>query len=116
MKYWIDEETGCHVCEPNCCDEWLELIWQVGYDYDGFHSADDLKDLVDELVEMSQKARGCLHDGLLFPRSCYNCEWGGVEDEEFGDALLGHCWKHNGEVDYKQPDKRMGCDEWEERK
>lgn len=28
---------------------------------------DGLKKLVDSLVEMSQKARDCLHDGKLFP-------------------------------------------------
>ena len=66
MNRWIDGETGCHMCEPDCCDEWLFMIWAVGVDYDGCHSADDLKKLVDELVEMSQKARVCLYEGRLF--------------------------------------------------
>ena len=113
MKYWIDEKTGTHMCEPNCCDEWLELIWMIGVDYDGCRTVKSLQELVDELVDASKKARNCLHDGLLFPQSCYNCKHGGVEDEEFGQALVGHCWKHNGEVDWEQPDKRMGCEEWE---
>lgn len=42
-------------------------IWAIGCDYDGESTVDGLKKLVDSLVEMSQKARDCLHDGKLFP-------------------------------------------------
>lgn len=47
-------------------------------------------------------------------RTCYTCRFGGEEDEEFGTALVGHCWLHNGEADFEQPDKNAGCDEWED--
>lgn len=66
MKYWIDEKSGCRMCEPNCVDEWLSDIWAIGYDYDGYNDVKNLKELIDELVEMSQKARDCLYDGKLF--------------------------------------------------
>ena len=66
MRYWYDKEFKGIVCEPNCADEWLEMIWQVGVDYDGCHSVESLKGLVDELIEMSQKARCCLEEGKLF--------------------------------------------------
>lgn len=66
MRYWYDKEFKGIVCEPNCTDEWLELIWQVGVDYDGCNSIESLKELIDELIEMSQKARYCLEDGKLF--------------------------------------------------
>jgi hypothetical protein len=66
MRYWYDKEFECIVCEPNCVDEWLELIWQVGVDYDGCNSVESLKELIDEFIEMSQKARYCLEDGRLF--------------------------------------------------
>ncbi len=66
MKYWYDKEFKGIVCEPDCADEWLELIWQVGVDYDGCHSVESLKGLVDELIDMSQKAQYCLEDGKLF--------------------------------------------------
>ena len=66
MRYWYDKEFKGVVCEPDCVDEWLELIWQVGVDYDGCHSVESLKGLVDELIEMSQKARYCLEEGKLF--------------------------------------------------
>ena len=66
MEYWYDKDFGGIVCEPNCVDEWLEMIWQVGVDYDGCNSIESLKGLVDELIEMSQKARYCLEDGKLF--------------------------------------------------
>lgn len=66
MKYWYDKEFKGVICEPNCTDEWLELIWEVALDYDGCSTVESLQGLVDELVEMSQKARTCLYDGKLF--------------------------------------------------
>ena len=66
MRFWKDEESGCNMCEPDCADEWLHMIWAVGCDYDGYTSAKDLRELIDELVEMSQKARKCLRDGKIF--------------------------------------------------
>lgn len=55
------------MCEPDCADEWLFDIWAIGCDYDNENTVDGLKRLADNLVEMSQKARDCLHDGRLFP-------------------------------------------------
>lgn len=66
MRYWYDKDFKGIVCEPDCADEWLEFIWQVGVDYDGCNSVESLKKLVDELIKMSQKARLCLEDGKLF--------------------------------------------------
>lgn len=66
MKYWIDEQTGCRMCEPNCTDEWLQFIWEIGCDYDGYNNANNLKQLIDELVDASIQARKCLHKGELF--------------------------------------------------
>lgn len=66
MKTWIDEKSGCKMCDPDCVDEWLFDIWAIGCDYDGYHTAEDLKDLIDELVAMANKARDCLWDGKLF--------------------------------------------------
>lgn len=66
MKHWYDKEFKGVVCEPDCVDEWLELIWEVGVDYDGCHSVESLKGLVDELLDMAGKARYCLEDGKLF--------------------------------------------------
>lgn len=45
-------------------------------------------------------------------QNCFNCYWGGKEDDEFGDAFPGCCWKHNGEADWEQPDKHKGCKDW----
>ena len=68
MKYWIDEQTGCKMCEPNCVDEWLQFIWDIGFDYDGYSDANNLKQLIDELVDASIQARECLHKGELFAK------------------------------------------------
>ena len=52
MKNWIDEQTGCKMCEPDCVDEWLSDIYNIGYDYDGYRDAKNLMELIDELLEM----------------------------------------------------------------
>ena len=67
MKFYKDEKTGRAYFDPDCADEWLMMIWMVGCDYSGMSRAEDLKRLIDELVDMAQKARDCLHDGKLFP-------------------------------------------------
>jgi hypothetical protein len=66
MRYWTDEETGTKMCGPDCVDEWLFDIWAIGVDYDGCHNVEDLKKLVDELVDMANKARECLWTNKLF--------------------------------------------------
>lgn len=67
MRYWIDPDTGSKLCEPNCAVEWLQLVYQIGFDYDGYSSANDLKSLIDELVEMTLTARKLIQDGIIFP-------------------------------------------------
>ena len=66
MRYWVDQATGMKLCEPDCADEWLFQIWATGCDYDGCATVEELKQLIDELVAMSQKARSCLHEGKIF--------------------------------------------------
>lgn len=64
---WIDKETGCSVFEANNVYECLYMIWAIGCDYDGRNTVESLKDLVDDLVGCSNKARSFLLDGRLFP-------------------------------------------------
>lgn len=59
-------ENEAHLHRPNSCDEYLELIYAIGYDYDGCEKPESLKELIDELVDLSSKARKCLHEGKLF--------------------------------------------------
>ena len=66
MKYTFDEQTGVTYSNPSCVDECLFDIWAIGCDYDGCYRAEDLKMLVDTLVELAQQARAFLHDGKLF--------------------------------------------------
>lgn len=67
MKTVYDEKTGIHYCIPDNVDECLFSIWALGCDYDGYNDPDNLKALIDEIVALSQKARGFLRDGCLFP-------------------------------------------------
>lgn len=66
MKYWYDKEFDGIICEPNCAEEWLGLICDVAFDYDGCRTVGSLQGLVDELVEMTKKAYDCLYDGKIF--------------------------------------------------
>jgi hypothetical protein len=67
MKRVYDEKLNTWFDEPECVDEWLELMWDIGCDYDGYASVRGLKYLIDELVEMSKEARKCLRENKLFP-------------------------------------------------
>ena len=66
MKTWTDE-LGTTWAEPDCADEWLELIYDIGIGYDGMKSVKGLQELIDEMMQMSSKARLCLREGKLFP-------------------------------------------------
>jgi hypothetical protein len=66
MKFWYDKEFKGVICEPDSADEWLELLWDIGIGYDGCNTVESLKGLVDELVEISTKARACLNNGNIF--------------------------------------------------
>lgn len=37
-------------------NEYLQLIIDIGYDYDGFEKTESLKELIDELVGLAKKA------------------------------------------------------------
>lgn len=65
MKIWIDK-NGTKWSEPDCVDEYLFDIWAIGCDYDGCTTVEDLKKVINELVELADKARGCLWEGKLF--------------------------------------------------
>ena len=66
MKFFTDER-GIPRYEPDTAEEWLQEIFYVAADYDGFNTVESLKYLIDELVEMSQNARQCLREGKIFP-------------------------------------------------
>lgn len=38
-------------------NNYLDLIWQTGYDYDGLNKVESLKELIDELVDYAIKAK-----------------------------------------------------------
>lgn len=40
-------------------DRYLQLIIDIGFDYDGFNNVDDLKSLVDGLCTYAEKAKNC---------------------------------------------------------
>lgn len=39
--------------ELEIADHYLGLIWDIGFDYDGYHTVENLKNLIDELVELA---------------------------------------------------------------
>lgn len=52
---------------PEYVDEYLSMIWAIGYDYDGFEtSVEGLKSVIDDIVELSSQARIALSNGKLY--------------------------------------------------
>ena len=47
-------------------DQYLELITDIGFDYDGCESPNHLKELIDELVGYANKAIDCRTDTVEF--------------------------------------------------
>ena len=66
MRTWINDQDVHKMCEPDCVDEWLSDIYNIGYDYDGYRDAKNLMEIIDELLEMVHKAQDCLWHGQLF--------------------------------------------------
>lgn len=40
-------------------ERYLELIYDLGYDYDGFNDVDSLKGLIDEMCRLASLGRAC---------------------------------------------------------
>lgn len=58
-------------------DAWCKLIHDIGFDYDGYRDAQNLMDLIDELVRYSQKAIAC-EETMVY---CLTDENGNVIEE-----------------------------------
>ena len=66
MKYSYNKKFKCITCEPNCAEECLQSIWEIGFDYDGYENdIKGLRYLVDELVELAVKGRDYIIDGKV---------------------------------------------------
>ena len=51
---------------PNSVEGYLETIFMISCDYDGYNTVDDLKSLIDEIVGYANKARVCLKENKLY--------------------------------------------------
>lgn len=65
MKYWYDKEFKGICCDANNIEECLDMIQALAFDYDGYESSKDLKDLVDELAKYAGKAAEFLAEGKI---------------------------------------------------
>lgn len=66
MKELHDEKFGVSY-EPECANEWLDLVCGIAVDYDGYRKAENLMELIDEMVEYVVNARECMEQGKLYP-------------------------------------------------
>lgn len=66
MKYWYDKEFKGVICEPDSADEWMEHIEDIAFDYDGCETIESLRGLIDEIIEITAKARICLIENKIF--------------------------------------------------
>lgn len=51
-----------NVLEASTVKECLELICDIGYDYDGCNSVESLKELIDELVDLASHGLKFMED------------------------------------------------------
>lgn len=65
MKEYKDPRTGTIYQEPEYANEYLQQIYLLSIDYDGCHNVKDLKALIDEIVDLSNKAMDCLYEGKI---------------------------------------------------
>ena len=73
MHQIIDEYS------PSTVSDCLELIVDIGCDYDGYHTAENLKSLIDEIVHYAWQARILLRQGESFSRkACDFCKHNGT--------------------------------------
>lgn len=47
-------------------DAWCHHIWAIGFDYDGYKDVKNLKNIIDELVDYSQKAMNCDDTSIVY--------------------------------------------------
>lgn len=64
-------------------NEYLDLIWAIGNDYDGRNTIEGLKELIDELVDMAKKAY-CDDDKTVMFTSSNNSKFN-ILRERLGD-------------------------------
>ena len=66
MKYNFNERFRGIVASPDCVNEILDTIIEIGIDYDGCHDVEGLKGLIDEFIEYAYQARDYLNQGKFF--------------------------------------------------
>ena len=47
-------------------DEYLRLIHDIGFDYDGYNTVESLKGLIDELIDYANKAYKCDDKSIIY--------------------------------------------------
>lgn len=62
MRYHTDEQ-GVRIFEPDHAKEYLELILDIAYDYDGQNTINGLKELIKEMKQYASKALECIKNG-----------------------------------------------------
>ena len=81
MRFEFDPEFGAVWAKNSCALDSLFLLRAIGADYDGMDgSIDDMRDLVDELVELAGEAVDFIREGKIEPDA----------DAEYQSHLLAH--------------------------
>jgi hypothetical protein len=64
--------------EPEYADEWLVLLRDIAYDYDGLDtSVQSMRELVDELVEYATNALNCIRENKIT-----EAIWTNIKDQQ----------------------------------
>ena len=65
MKFYYDKESGMVFTSPNCVEDCLHNIWEHGIIYEDFQSSEGLKNIIDNIVDLSQDARQFISEGKM---------------------------------------------------
>lgn len=65
MDYYYDYALNGIIHSPDCADECLSEIINIAFDYDGCNTVQEFKELIDEILDLAEKARKCIIDGKI---------------------------------------------------
>ena len=65
MKFYYDKEFGVVGWSPNCANECLHQIWICGTIYNEVESSSGLKNIIDNIIDLSQDARQFISEGKI---------------------------------------------------
>ena len=72
MIHWYNEEDDCISCKESNAYECFNFIWDIGFDYDGCETVEDLKGLIDDMVASAKDGMKFINEGKITDDDTYD--------------------------------------------